>query len=161
MEEQNNGRPTFLTVLCILTFIGSGFGLIGGIMNYALAPVAGEMTSEMMEQMDDELATEDINDNAASFIENIMSSSIQMAEHASELALISVLGALLSLTGAILMFRLDKKGFYLYAGAQALIVFAPVIFTGINFVSGMSMAMGGFFAALFIVMYGVNLKNMS
>ena len=33
----NNGagagaRPTFLTVLCILTFIGSGLGVLGGIM---------------------------------------------------------------------------------------------------------------------------------
>lgn len=25
------GRPTFLTVLCILTFIGSGLGLLGGL----------------------------------------------------------------------------------------------------------------------------------
>ncbi|MCE3278341.1 MAG: hypothetical protein K0S44_532 [Bacteroidetes bacterium] len=39
-------RPTFLTVLCILSFIGVGFSLIGGIMNYftysALAS-SGEM----------------------------------------------------------------------------------------------------------------------
>lgn len=29
---QENARPTFLTVLCILTFIGSGLGIIGGLM---------------------------------------------------------------------------------------------------------------------------------
>jgi hypothetical protein len=28
---QNGGRPTFLTVLCILTFVGSGLGLLGGL----------------------------------------------------------------------------------------------------------------------------------
>ncbi|MCO5259932.1 MAG: hypothetical protein M9916_07295 [Crocinitomicaceae bacterium] len=27
-----NQRPTFLTVLCILTFIGSGLGVLGGLM---------------------------------------------------------------------------------------------------------------------------------
>ncbi len=30
--SQEQGRPTFLTVLCILTFIGSGLGLIGGLL---------------------------------------------------------------------------------------------------------------------------------
>ena len=29
--EQTPARPTFLTVLCILTFVGSGFGVLGGI----------------------------------------------------------------------------------------------------------------------------------
>ena len=30
-------RPTFLTVLCILTFIGSGFGILGALYNYGTA----------------------------------------------------------------------------------------------------------------------------
>ncbi len=33
MSETLNGeRPSFLTVLCILTFIGSGLGLLGGLL---------------------------------------------------------------------------------------------------------------------------------
>lgn len=32
MNGGAQGRPTFLTVLCILTFIGSGLGIIGGLM---------------------------------------------------------------------------------------------------------------------------------
>ncbi len=42
------GRPTFLTVLCILTFIGSGLGVLGGILGLVgssalatFAPAAG------------------------------------------------------------------------------------------------------------------------
>lgn len=31
-NSNQTGRPTFLTVLCILTFIGSGLGLIGGLL---------------------------------------------------------------------------------------------------------------------------------
>ena len=51
VENNQNGagnRPTFLTVLCILTFIGSGLGVLGGILGLvgssALAtftPIAG------------------------------------------------------------------------------------------------------------------------
>ena len=32
MNEGTAQRPTFLTVLCILTFIGSGLGVLGGIL---------------------------------------------------------------------------------------------------------------------------------
>ncbi len=44
----NGKRPTFLTVLCILTFIGSGLGVIGGLLGLIgssalgmFAPVGG------------------------------------------------------------------------------------------------------------------------
>ena len=32
MSQGKGGRPTFLTVLCILTFIGSGLGVLGGLL---------------------------------------------------------------------------------------------------------------------------------
>lgn len=31
--EQTTGRPTFLTVLCILTWVGSGYGIISTLMS--------------------------------------------------------------------------------------------------------------------------------
>ncbi len=34
-------RPTFLTVLCILTFIGSGLGLIGGLVGLMGSSISG------------------------------------------------------------------------------------------------------------------------
>jgi hypothetical protein len=48
VQGGENNRPTFLTVLCILTFIGSGLGVLGGILGLvgssvltAFAPAAG------------------------------------------------------------------------------------------------------------------------
>ncbi|GEM_PF-1295037 len=32
---EQKGRPQFLTVLCILTFIGSGLGVLGGLLSFA------------------------------------------------------------------------------------------------------------------------------
>lgn len=47
-ENVSGERPTFLTVLCVLTFIGSGLGVLGGILGLvgssalaSLAPAAG------------------------------------------------------------------------------------------------------------------------
>ena len=40
MEETNvTTRPAFLTVLCILTWVGSGLGLIGGLFGLMSASV--------------------------------------------------------------------------------------------------------------------------
>lgn len=48
VQNVENKRPTFLTVLCILTFIGSGLGVLGGLLTLVgssalatFAPVAG------------------------------------------------------------------------------------------------------------------------
>jgi hypothetical protein len=35
-QQQENKRPTFLTVLCVLTFIGSGFSFLSQIISFAL-----------------------------------------------------------------------------------------------------------------------------
>lgn len=153
-------RPTFLTVLCVLTFIGSGFALLSGIYNYAMAPMAAEMTEEALQKAEDQLAYQEMNEGTATMLEETFSASLEMVEHASTLALISILGALLSLTGAFLMFRLKRNGYYLYTLAQLLLILAPMALVGFNFVTGASAIITGIFALLFIVLYGVNLKHL-
>ena len=45
-------RPTFLTVLCILTFIGSGWGVLGSIFNFFTADVInGDLYMETYNSM--------------------------------------------------------------------------------------------------------------
>lgn len=161
MENQTQTRPTFLTVLCVLTFIGSGFGLLGGIFSYVTAPMSSAMTTEVMAGMENQLAEEEMNETVANMMESIFSSSIELMEYAAPLAIVSIIGALLSITGAVFMYRMQKKGFYLYTVAQLAMVFAPCMFVGFNFMTGMSMMGTGFFALIFIVMYGVNVKHLS
>lgn len=40
-----NKRPTFLTVLCILTFVGSGLGLLGGLLGLVGVGALSSMSS--------------------------------------------------------------------------------------------------------------------
>lgn len=100
MEEQNvqttNERPTFLTVLCILTFIGSGLGVLFSLLGiFGLGAVN-------------------------SFISNYAG---QAATDAGILKPILILiFSAASLYGAIMMWSLKKMGFYLYVAAQILIV---------------------------------------
>ena len=59
-----------------------------------------------------------------------------------------------SIYGAVKMWGLKKMGFYIYAGAQALLIIFPLFF-GIEFcVFGLVMTV------LFIVLYYINLKHM-
>ncbi len=103
MEEQvqvenqtTNQRPVFLTVLCILTFIGSGLALLFTLIGL----IAAEAIESMM-------------------------SSFPMPTGASAGPLKSIILLILfgaSLYGAILMWQLKRIGFYLYTIAQVIIL---------------------------------------
>jgi len=98
MEEQNvqttTQRPTFLTVLCILTFIGSGLGLLFGIIGLV---AAGAIES------------------VAAYLPVGVDSGI----FKSIITLILLAG---SLYGAIQMWKLKKLGFYIYAAANVILL---------------------------------------
>lgn len=125
MEEQNvqttNERPVFLTVLCILTFIGSGLGLLFGLIGLVAAGAI---------------------DSFAQYLPVPVESGIFKS-----IIVLVMLAA--SLYGAIQMWNLKKLGFYIYAGANVILL---IMSFGI---------FGLIFTALFIVLYGLNLKHMA
>jgi FtsH-binding integral membrane protein len=63
--------------------------------------------------------------------------------------------ALASLYGAIMMWKLKKMGFYLYSGANVIALFIPMIMA-----SGKFPIFGLIITALFIFLYGLNLKHL-
>jgi hypothetical protein len=88
-------RPTFLTVLCILTFIGAGFGILGGLIG-----LAGTST---------------------------MSSGLETIEIPKIYTFIGLISTALGLAGAILMWNLKLKGFFIYVAGAALNVLMSLI----------------------------------
>ena len=58
--NSNGGkRPTFLTVLCILTFIGSGLGIMGSLTMMTMDKMADTVTEqaqEMVDEMNEEMS---------------------------------------------------------------------------------------------------------
>ena len=105
MEEntqvQENKRPTFLTVLCILTFIGSGLGTL----TYLLMTVGmGSLMSYL-----------------GSF------GGGGLGGGTTYFAIGTALAAA-SLYGAIMMWKLKKMGFYIYVGANVISIILPLFF---------------------------------
>lgn len=124
MEEQNvqatAERPVFLTVLCILTFIGSGLGLLFGLIGLFAA-------------------------GAIESIAAYMPVGVDSGIFKSILLLVLMAG---SLYGAIQMWKLKKLGFYIYSGANVILL---IMSFGI---------LSLIFTALFIVLYYLNFKVM-
>ncbi len=136
--EQTVKRPTFLTVLCILTFIGSGFSAISNlswaIFYDSFLEFMGQNPSNLFQQV----------------YETILATSRWMFAF-------DFLLYLTSIVGAIFMLNLKKIGFHIYTVSNVLLVITPVFFTenqGINFFGLM------FVTAPFILLYGLHLKYM-
>lgn len=155
-------RPTFLTVLCILSFIGSAWGLIDGITDL-MSNGNAEALSEATQRIDE--AKAQMGDDAASgFAGNMMDAAMDVAqkavEHAKEIGLSKIVLALIEALGVLLMWNLRKPGFLLYVLSIIGGLAVPLIFLGTNLLSLLSVGFMGVIGIVFVILYGLNLKHM-
>lgn len=142
-ETQFRGkRPAFLTVLCILTFVGAGLALF-----YCLIAWIGISAAE---NLMDSFGNSDIPDEAMNGFRwfKIM-------------LLAGLIGSLLNIFGAIVMMLMRKWGFYIYVIGQALPLVIMIYLILSNSQDQFSLAgliILSIFPVGFIVMYGLNYK---
>jgi hypothetical protein len=156
-------RPDFLLVLCILTFLGSGFGLINACTNYINADVLTEIARDALEKSKHE-AGKEFNGRDKKLAEKMITgvSSMMDPEKLKQNYLLTFIGNLLTLAGGILMFRLRKAGFWVYIVGTVLLVATPVIIFGVGNIFSLGITlMVGIGGILFIVLYSLNLKYLS
>lgn len=134
-ETSTKKRPALLTVLCILSFIGSGLGvLIWLLFTIGISSFLGFMG------------------NIPGFSEAMAGSG---AETGKAIMLLLVVLNAGTLAGAIMMWQLKKLGFWIYSGAFVLGFIVPLILMDQKF--GI---FGFIIMALFITLYALNLKHM-
>jgi hypothetical protein len=158
MTEQKK-RPTFLTVLCILSFIGSGLSILSSLWGLlfsrgmqAVSGMAEEGFSEAMTEIESEAP------EMGGFMGNLLGGAMKAMEHYTLITTVSLLVAITGLIGVIMMWKLKKIGFYVYTGAQVVGIIVPLVVIG-GLVGGMTL-FGAVFTIAFIIMYAVNLKAM-
>ena len=130
MEEQNevqavqeNKRPVFLTVLCILTFVGSGLALLFALIGLV----------------------------AAGAIESFAASIPGMPDLGDVGIFTQIIRILLyagSLFGAIMMLKLKKLGFYLYVVANVVLLVMSFGIMGLVITAGFIVMYGLNFKAM-------------
>ena len=153
-------RPQFLTVLCILTFIGVGIGIVMSVMAWwamhamsAIADAATGMAEGMAESSGTDMSS-------MPGMGDAMASANAAVKWANVTLIVGVVGALLCLVGALQMWKLKKTGFYIYVVGELAPVIASAILLGGAAFGGMALVMGAVFPLLFVVLYGLNLKHM-
>jgi uncharacterized membrane protein len=109
-----NKRPELLKVLCILTFIGSGFSAISNISVFLLIDVIREMYSNGGFDMW-------LNEESRKAFEMMISADRYFF-------LVQALVYLLAIFGAYYMWNFKKLGFHLYTVAQILLVITAQVF---------------------------------
>jgi hypothetical protein len=148
-------RPAFIKVLCILSFIGTGIGLLSGLFNYwsnhQMAEGGGAVMNALGAMQGGDQATDAMNKMASAL-------GIDYAKQAMSSLIVGLLNIVVFL-GAIMMWNLKKIGFYIYTLGQVVSITVPFVIVGglLGGISGMMMAL---FAIAFIIMYAVNLKHM-
>lgn len=164
MSELNQ-RPTFLTVICILTFLGSGYGIINGVSSYINAEEAAgasELVEDAMEEAMEDVDDSQMSDSQMEFMEKMTSGIAESltVDNIKKGSIVNVLSCLMTLAGAFFMWNLNRKGFYLYiVGILVMIAGSIVVYGG--FMGAIYGGMMGFVGLVFIAMYGANLKYMN
>lgn len=143
MEETNETtRPAFLKVLCILTWVGSGIGLISGLL-----AIIGSSASE----------------SAFRSLGDATLENMKMIQYAG------LACTVLCIIGSVMMWQLKKAGFFIYLiGELAPIVLSFIILgsltsTGGAITGGIAAAagvIGAIFPVAFVIMYAANLKHL-
>lgn len=148
--------PTFLKVLCILSFIGCGIGLVSGIMGYfsnKTLAAAGGGFADMMEGMEDLEGAEGMSEAM-----ELMGGMVDFNAMANS-ALIQALLCVVIFIGVLMMWKRKKTGFYIYTVSNLAYGLVPIVIVG--GLAGMMGTIGLIFVVAFIIMYALNLKHMS
>lgn len=158
--ETTNLRPTFLTVLCVLTFIASSFGIYNAVTSYTSAEMAVEVAKDAMDEAQDQIEAE--GEEMPGFVGKLLGSVNEglTVENTKNTAIASGIGNILTLLGAILMWGLAKRGYFIYIAGTLVLVLAP-LFIYEGFVGAAASGGAAFVGVIFGVLYGLNLKHMN
>lgn len=157
IEGGTGERPAFLTVLCILTWIGSGLGVLSALWSLATTSMMGdalEMSELQMEEAMEQM--EQMDEPGMNWMSGFMEEGLAALKYALPLNLSALAGAILCIMGAVMMWKLKKSGYFMYVAGALLGPLVTAILIGFGF----SASIGFVISIAFIIMYGVNVKYM-
>ena len=153
-NEAPRKRPTFITVLAILSWVYVALGVLSALVN------SFSSEEKKIEQIDQAIAVYEDTDEMP-----LRDEFIELAEASKENLRITNLGNLIFLLiegiAVFMMFNLKRNGFWLYTIAQiGMVSLAIMVMPWPNIISTLSIAFTLFLVLLFEILYAVNLKHM-
>jgi hypothetical protein len=164
MDANHKGRTDFLTILCVLSLIGSTLLVVTGINQYREADLTSALIRQQMDKGNVRVTVKGEDAENTERARQVMKEASNMVspEKIKEYALGIVITNILTLFGAFMMFRLKKIGFWIYVVGT--LAFAAVPFWVYGLSNPLAYGMVMFFALIgvvFVLLYARNLKYMS
>jgi hypothetical protein len=160
-ENQSSARPTFLTVLCILTFAWNAYKFYGGIPN-TFTPEKVMANKEKANEMMTDMFSKYMSEKDLEQIEKSQEATAQLFEERNLVLSggMTMISSLLLLLGAFWMWNLQKRGFWVYLAGNAVGILAPIFIVGGQI--GWTFGIVSFIAsAIFTGLYAMNLKYLA
>ncbi|MCH2230642.1 MAG: hypothetical protein MK105_09880 [Crocinitomicaceae bacterium] len=162
-DTQNRGpRPGFLTVLCVLSFIATGLGVLTNVFNFVSGPQSEEQMLEAKVALTQSIST--LKDAGMTSFVDLMDKIQAMSEQVNEnfylAAVISLITVAIGLFGVIKMWQGFKVGFHLYIGYCLLSIAGLYIYVSAENIPTMVVVWNLILSALFVFLYSRNLKWM-
>ena len=168
-EQEPRVRPTLLTVLCILTFIGSGWAIVSSAWTYSTAAKSAKiLSSASMGKMNDTTFHKDsvmegtVQKKRSLFGQRMMLtvSKMMTTDNIRKSAMGAIFSALFTLLGAVLMWNFRRIGFYLYIAGILIGIAVPFYLYGNNLMAVGISSFSSFFGLVFIALYALNIKSL-
>lgn len=169
MEEQNilagenqPKRPTFLKVLCILTFVATGFTFLTVVPRLLMGPLSEDALANMVMLFDNfaENMREVNMYSLADFYEKTKLMTIDANQNFYLANSVNLIMTLLGLLAAIRMWQGYKIGFHLYIVYNLIALGGIYLYTPASHIPTAMVIINLLFSSLFIFLYSRNLNWM-
>ena len=143
--------PNGINVLSILSFIGSGFQILGGIAAYLIIPFSAKSVPETRGlEKSRELKP------FSGFLKWSADATLKQYEYRLPILIVTIITALICIYGVLQMRKLKKQGFAIYSSAElALPLFTAVV------IDLWSSIFGFVIAIVFIILFGLQRKHLT
>ncbi len=161
-EKQPAERPTFLKVLCILSFISIGLSLIFSLGSLVGGPQSEEeMIAQKVQLLE---ANEELRDSGMTGMADMMEQITRMNESINanfySASIVSILALLIGFYGVFSMWQGKKLGFHLYIVYSLISVGQLYLFVSPADIPTIAIVFNLIVAAVFVFMYSRNLHWM-
>jgi hypothetical protein len=163
--DQKPKRSSFLTVLCVLTFIGSTYGLVDSIRGFGQNKSSDNDMADANEKMDealDQLEEAGSSEGMISFLEGFRDqiNNDLTDENLRKISIGRIISNFLTLFAAFMMWQLRRWAYFIYMGGIAILIAVPITVLGgsLGWMMGIGVGIGGI---IMIILFGANLRQMS
>ncbi len=147
-NEEVKKRSVFLTVLCILSYVGNGLAIIQGFAAWAMFGIFSTVTK-----------------NFGTANNRGIKEATSAFNALSLMAIGIIVGSIICVVGVIYMWKLKKKGFFFYLAGQIIPILGVFYFSlslpsnelSASLVFTLAMSI---FPIVFVILFATNLKNL-